>query len=340
MSLDPSPPHSLAVVIPCYRERAHIDRLLGAIPPEVSFVYCVDDACPEGTGDHVLKTCRDPRVKVIRHAKNLGVGGATVTGYRAALADKADIVVKLDGDGQMDPALIPKFVEPILEGKADYTKGNRFYSLAFAKQMPTVRKIGNAALSFLSKFSTGYWRLFDPNNGYTAIHAKVLRLIPLEKLDRGFFFEPDLLFRLNTLRAAVLDIPLVASYGNEQSFLSVPKIIPHFLVRHSVNFFKRIFYNYFLRDFSIASIEWVLGPVALIFGFLFGLSKWVESIERGISATSGTVMVAALSVIVGLQLTLAALSFDIERQPTSPIHPLLRGDEATSGAGGQIANVS
>ena len=318
---------TLAVVIPCFRERAHIGNVLAAIPATVAFIYCIDDACPDGTGTYIKENVTDPRVRVLFHKKNLGVGGATVTGYRAALEDGADIVIKIDGDGQMNPALIPQFVDPILEGKVDYTKGNRFYNLEFARNMPFVRQLGNAALSFLSKFSTGYWRLFDPNNGYTAIHSKVLRLVPLEKLSHGFFFEPDLLFRLNTLRAAVMDIPLVATYGSETSSLHVSKIVPVFLVRHSVNFLKRILYNYFLRDFSVASIEWLFGPSLLAFGLIFGIFKWHQSAELGISATAGTVMLAALSVIAGLQLTLSALSFDVDRQPSRPVHPLLRGDE-------------
>src|SRR5690606_32001950 len=150
----------------------------------------------------------DPRVRVIRHASNLGVGGAVITGYQAAIADGMDILVKLDGDGQMDASLIPDFIEPIINGEADYTKGNRFFDLEELRSMPRIRLIGNAVLSFMTKFSSGYWNLFDPTNGFTALHADVARYLPLSKISKRYFFESDMLFRLNTLRAVVHDIPM------------------------------------------------------------------------------------------------------------------------------------
>src|SRR5262249_25404382 len=147
----------IGVVIPCFRVRAHILDVLARIGRSVSAVYVVDDACPEKTGDLVESTVRDPRVRVLRHEANQGVGGAVMTGYREALAQGMDIVVKIDGDGQMDPALLPRFTRPIIEGSADYTKGNRFFDVASMKPMPPIRLIGNAALSFMSKLSSGYW---------------------------------------------------------------------------------------------------------------------------------------------------------------------------------------
>lgn len=124
-----------------------------------------------GSGEYVKAHCTDPRVTVVKHEKNKGVGGAVMTGYRAAIADGAKVIVKIDGDGQMDPSLLREFVMPILGGEADYTKGNRFYDLSNISRMPAMRLFGNAGLSFLAKLSTGYWNIFDPTNGYTAIHA-------------------------------------------------------------------------------------------------------------------------------------------------------------------------
>ena len=142
---------NIAVVIPCHNVSGHVLGVLAGIGPEVSRVYCVDDACPQHSGDLIERECRDPRVTVLRHARNQGVGGAVLTGYERAIADGATAIVKLDGDGQMDPMLIPAFAGPILRGQADYTKGNRFYDLRQIRQMPGVRIFGNAMLSLMTK---------------------------------------------------------------------------------------------------------------------------------------------------------------------------------------------
>jgi glycosyltransferase involved in cell wall biosynthesis len=322
----------VAVVIPCYRERERILAVIEAVPARVERIYVIDDCCPEDTGTMVEAECGDPRVAVLRHEKNKGVGAATVTGYRAALAGGADIVVKIDGDGQMDPTLIGRFILPVESGQADYAKGNRFYHLEDVTTMPGLRLVGNAALSFMNKLSTGYWRIFDPTNGYTAIHAKVIRLLPLDRLAERYFFETDMLFRLALARAVVLDVPVRARYAGERSDLRIGWSVPVFLAGHAKNFLKRLFYNYFLRDFSVASVEWILGPSALLFGVIFGTYKWTESIGLGVVATAGTVMLAALPTIIGLQFILSALSYDMENQPRIPVHPLLEdGDEGGRG---------
>ena len=321
--LPPAP--RIAVVVPCYRVRRHVLDVLAAVPARVADIICVDDACPEGSGDLIERECDDPRVRVIRHTSNGGVGAAMVTGYRAALEADADIIVKLDGDGQMDPCLIDRFVAPIASGHADYTKGNRFYRLETVQAMPAARLFGNAVLSFMSKLSTGYWQIFDPNNGFTAIDSSVLRLMPLERLARGYFFESDMLFRLNTVRAVVVDIPMNAVYGDESSSLRVSHAALHFSGMHARNFIKRILYNYFLRDFNLTSLHWVFGPTMLVFGLVFGLLEWRAAVLAGVTASAGTVMLAALPTIAGLQLTLTALAYDINNRPTVPLHRLLRG---------------
>ncbi|MDA1076648.1 MAG: glycosyltransferase family 2 protein [Proteobacteria bacterium] len=317
----------IGVVIPCYRVTAHIMDVLAHIPDVVERIYCIDDGCPEKTGDMIEAQNTDHRVRVLRHTENQGVGGAVVTGYRHALADGVDIVVKIDGDGQMNPKLLPQFIAPITQGRADYVKGNRFFVLSDLERMPTTRILGNAALSFLSKFSTGYWRVFDPTNGYTAISASVLRLLPLDKLHRRYFFESDMLFRLATLKAVVLDIPQRALYANEQSGISLLRSIPLFAVKHIRNFFARLFYNYFLRDFNLASLEWILGPLLLMFGLIFGIYNWVEARDLGVEASAGTVMLSALPFLAGLQLTLSAIGYDVDSQPRTPLHPNLKADQ-------------
>jgi dolichol-phosphate mannosyltransferase len=312
--------HRVGVVIPSYRVTRHVLSVLSAIGPEVDRVYVVDDCCPDGSGDLVKAKCTDPRVVVIRNEENLGVGGAVMNGYLAAVREGMDVIVKIDGDGQMDPTLIPSFVGPVLAGEADYTKGNRFYNLERITDMPAVRLFGNAVLSFMTKLSAGYWDLFDPTNGYTAIHADVARRLPIDKISRRYFFETDMLFRLNTLRAVVVDVPMDARYGDEVSNLRISRIAGEFLAKHARNFFKRLFYNYYLRDLSVASIELPLGILMLTFGSVFGAWHWVRSMYAGTAATAGTVMLSALPVLMGLQLILAFLAFDIASVPRRPIH--------------------
>ena len=310
---------SVAVVMPCYRVSGQVQDVIARIGPEVRQIFVVDDACPEHTGDFVERNCTDARVTVIRHAENQGVGGAMVTGYRAALASGADIVVKIDGDGQMDPALIPRFVKALAQGQADYTKGNRFYDLESLRAMPRVRLLGNAVLSLVNKISSGYWDVMDPTNGYTAIHRTVLSHLPLAKIDRGYFFESDMLLRLYTLRAVVRDVPMTAHYGDETSNLRVGRVLFTFPLKYLRASCKRVFYSYFLRDFNAGTLQ-LLGAVVIGgAGALYGAAKWGLSIRSGVAATSGEVMIAALPVLVGVQFLLGALQFDIQNVPRDPL---------------------
>ena len=220
----------IAVAIPSYKVHAHVLDVIARVPPQVERIYVVDDKCPQDSGAFVQQHCTDPRVRVIFHDENQGVGGAVVSGYRAALEDGMDIVVKVDGDGQMDPALIAHFTRPIERGRADYTKGNRFYRPESLKGMPPIRLFGNAALSFINKLSTGYWSIMDPTHGCTAIHTSVLREMPLHKLEKRYFFETDMLYHLHTMRAVVHDVPMDAVYADEESSLKVSKVLPEFMV--------------------------------------------------------------------------------------------------------------
>jgi glycosyltransferase involved in cell wall biosynthesis len=313
----------VAVVIPTFKSRDHVLGVIERIGLDCHAIYVVDDACPEGSGRHVQEHCKDPRVKLIFNPQNLGVGGAVMAGYRAALNDGCDVIVKIDSDGQMAPELMHLFIRPILEGVADYTKGNRFYDLRHIGKMPGIRLFGNAVLSFLNKFSSGYWDIFDPTNGYTAIHARVAERLPFDKISKTYFFESDMLFRLNTLRCMVLDIPMNAHYANEYSSLRIKSILLEFLSKHIRNFIKRIFYNYFLRDMSIASFELLVGVLMLLFGLVFGLLNWWQSSVYALSTPVGTVMLSAISLILGVQFVLAFLSFDIQSVPKQPVHKRL-----------------
>lgn len=340
----------IAVVIPCYKVSAAIVPLLKRIGPEVERIYCVDDACPDGTGKHIEKHFgdSDPRIVVVYRQNNGGVGAATCDGYRAAIADRCDIIIKIDGDGQMDPLLIPDFAAPIASGEADYVKGNRFFSLETVHQMSWRRIIGNAGLSFLAKLSSGYWNLFDPTNGYTAIEARVAGELPLAKLHPRFFFESDILFRLNTLRARIVELPLVGLYGNEKSNLSEGRALLTHPVLHARNFCKRIAYTYFLRGFSLASMNLLVGLILLTFGLWYGAWQWSIAKEAAVFASAGTVMLSALPILSGIQLLLSFFSHDMSMTPSEPVHgritrvrPLtqLASDTSPHASGGNVAGV-
>jgi glycosyltransferase involved in cell wall biosynthesis len=311
---------TIAVVIPSYKVTRHILGVIAGIGAEVTRIYVVDDKCPDGSGEFVRTHCTDPRVVVLAHDVNEGVGGAVLTGYRAAIADGAKVIVKVDGDGQMDAGLIPAFVAPILAGEADYAKGNRFFNLEQIGQMPPLRLFGNAVLSLMTKLSSGYWDLFDPTNGFTAIHADAARYLPFDKLSRRYFFESDMLFRLNTLGAVVVDVPMDAVYGDEVSNLKVSRIVTEFAAKHVRNFLKRLFYNYYLRNMSLASIELPLGVALMAFGLVYGGMHWLQSARSDVATPAGTVMVAALPVFMGAQLILAFLAYDIASVPRRPLH--------------------
>ncbi len=314
---------SIAAVVPCYREKHQIMTVLSKFDVLINHIIVIDDACPEKTGEFVRENANDPRIQVVIHEKNLGVGGATISGYQKAFELGADIIVKVDGDGQMDPAMIHTLVQPILRGEADYAKGNRFYRLNGLAKMPGVRLFGNLVLSFASKMSSGYWKIFDPTNGFTAIHQKVAKELALDKISNGYFFESDMLFQLNIARAVVADVPIQAIYGEETSSLNISRILFPFVGKHLANFFRRIAYSYFLRDFSIASIELIIGLTFVTFGAIFGGLEWYKSTVTGTTATAGTVIIAALPLLVGSQLLISFLNFDVNNQPNQPLHPNL-----------------
>lgn len=308
------------MVIPCYRVKHAIVGVVDGIGDWAQRIYCVDDCCPEGSGDFIEAEIDDPRVTVVRREANGGVGAATLTGYAAAIADGADVLVKMDGDGQMDPRVGPDLVRPILDHEADYVKGNRFFSGRTIRAMPMLRLVGNAGLSFLTKLSTGYWDLFDPTNGYTAIEAQVAREIPADRVHKRYFFESDMLYQLAVLRARVVEIPLVAVYGDEESHLSEMQALMTFPGLHARNFVKRLGFNYFLRNFSPASVNLVAGLGMVVFGSLFGIARWSVALQTENASTAGTVMLAALPVLLGIQLILSFLQHDIASTPTRVIH--------------------
>lgn len=293
-------------------------QVVDSIGPEIDAIFVVDDACPEGSGSYVQANSKDPRLQCLFHSENQGVGGAVVSGYRAAYASGADVIVKLDGDGQMDPSQILSVARPVLEGKADYSKGDRFDSLEHLAGMPKIRVFGNAVLSLWAKFSTGYWSITDPTNGFTAIHRRALEALNLDKIRRSFFFESDVLFRLNLANCVVADVPMAAIYGEEKSNLKIWKILVEFPWRHSVNLGKRVFYRYYLREWNVGSFELPAGIFLLFFGIWFGLSRYGEAVSIGGATTPGQATASAVAVILGVQLLLSFISYDVQSEPRIP----------------------
>ena len=324
------PTPRIAVVIPSYKVTRHIIGVIAGIGPEVSRIYVVDDKCPDHSGQFVREHCADPRVQVIEHAENQGVGGAVMSGYQAAIAEGVDIIVKVDGDGQMDARLIPDFVAPIVNGEADYTKGNRFFDLHLLRGMPGLRMFGNACLSFVNKLSSGYWDIMDPTNGFTAIGRAALERLDLDRIEPRYFFESDMLFRLALIRAVVQDVPMRAIYGAERSGLRIGRATGEFLRKNLRRIVLRFFYLYVLRDFNFGGLNTLCGIPMMLFGLTFGLWHWVGSLRTGIPATTGTVMLAVLPIILGFQLLLSAIGYDIGNRPTVPLQrmlPDLRSEE-------------
>lgn len=311
--------NSVAVVIPTYKAKPYILEVLAAIPKFVDFIFVIDDACPDRTGQFVQNQFEDKRLRVIQLSENQGVGGATIVGFTEALNCGADIIVKLDSDGQMDPEEINRLIEPIDLGEADFVKGNRFNSLDDLQEMPKIRIFGNAILSLMSKISTGYWTINDPTNGFIAISGGALQRVDLMKLRKRWFFESDLLFRLAIIRAKVVDLPMKAKYRQEESNLVIRKIIPEFWWRHLINFHKRVFYIYYLREWSVVSIQLPAAVFLILFGTGAGVFFWDQGGATGVAATSGQVMLAVLPIILGFQLLLSVLGFDISNEPKEPI---------------------
>lgn len=308
----------LAAVIPAYKCADQIGRVVDSIPEFVDQVIVVDDASPDAIAKEVAKLSRKS-VIYIRHEKNTGVGGAMLTGFQKALELGADVIIKMDGDGQMDAEFILPLITPILRGEADYTKGNRFLNFSELDQMPRSRLLGNIGLTFLTKMASGVWHIFDPNNGFVAIHRHCLSLINYENIHQRYFFESSMLIELSRIRAVVTDVPIPARYGDETSSLTLVNtffVFPPNLFR---GFIRRIIWQYYLYDFTAASLFLILGLLMLVGGIVWGAYYWYVSIVHNMLASTGTVMLAVLPIILGFQLLLQAIVLDIRNKPTVPI---------------------
>lgn len=306
--------HRIAVVIPAYNEEDFLPAVIKTIPPFVDQVIVVDDCSTDATFQ-AATTAADSRTRVLQSPKNQGVGGSTLLGYDAALEAGCDIVVKMDGDGQMDPEQLPHLLDAIVDSGYDYAKGNRFLDPESLPEMPKVRLFGNIALTFLTKLATGYWQVFDPQNGYTAVRASTLQKLNRKAIHRGFFFENDMLLQLSLVDARVKDVAIPTRYGSEVSSLSPLRIIgtfPRLLIHRTI---RRIWHNYVVRDFSPIALFLFSGLLLLGWGTIFGLYTWITGAITGEFASTGTVMLSVLPFFIGFQLILQAIVLDIQNAP-------------------------
>lgn len=316
--------YSIIAVIPCYRVERQIHSVISNLPSLFKQIIVVDDASPDSTAKIVMKLAKkDRRIILIQHEKNLGVGGAMKSGFQKALELGAQIIVKIDGDGQMDTDYLPGLLFPLIEGRADYTKGNRFRDYHALQRMPVIRRVGNMALSFLTKAATGYWNIFDPTNGYVAIRSNVLVLLPFDQIDKTYFFETSMLANLYLMGAVVKDIPMAARYQGETSNLSIHRTLFEFPGKLLKTYLRRLILRNLIYDFSMAAIYTFTGFPLLLFGLVFGILKWIEYAERGIPAPTGTVMLPTLTVLLGIQFLIAAIEIDLRSTPNTPLSPPL-----------------
>jgi len=272
----------IAIVIPCFKSKKTILAILKKIDKSVKKILIIDDCCPEKTGRYIISKVKDSRIQVIFNKKNLGVGGAVLTGFKFLKYQNIDVIVKLDSDGQMNPENIIGLIKPILLSKADYTKGNRFYSFTNIFKMPKIRMLGNIILNFITKISTGYYSVQDPTNGFFAIKKDFLFKINFKKLKKNYFFETSMLFNLYLLRARISHYNMKTKYfkGNVSS-LSIPRVIPYFLKGHFLGFVKRLSTNnihivnlitmisfFVISNFLNLNIFFYLIPASLILFFI------------------------------------------------------------------------
>lgn len=304
--------NKIAVVIPYYNAAKHILRVVSGLPSFVTAIYIVDDCSSE-----ILPTTLDKykKVTVIKNEINLGVGGATKAGFKKAIDDKMDIVVKVDADNQMDTNFIPDLVNPLLLNKSEYAKGNRFRDFNALHKMPFSRKIGNLVLSFLVKGATGYWNNFDPTNGFFAIEVKTLKDLNFKNISDRYYFETSLIAELYFHNVRISDISMPAIYDDEISSMHIWKMPFVFFPRLIKTFVKRIIKSYFVYDFNMSSVYILIGLPLFLFGFLYGLYTWWFYSTQDIFAPTGTIMLVTLTVILGFQLLLQAIHYDIIKAP-------------------------
>jgi len=306
----------VAVVVPAYKEEAHVKTVIATMPAYVDHIVVVDDCSPDNTSREALAV-GDDRLDLIRHEVNKGVGGAIITGHRRAMSLGADVAVVMAGDAQMDPAYLHNLLDPVTDGGYGFAKANRFFSVGSYEGMPKHRIFGNVILSLITKFASGYWHLFDPQNGYTAVRTAVLRDLPLDRIANRYSFENDLLIHLNIRHVSAVDVPIPALYGAEVSSIRLGRVIPELFALLLKGFWRRIWYRYVLWSFSPVALLLALGIMLSFLGTVAGV--WIFIATRGVAApTAGTVLLSVTPLVLGVQMLVAALELDIQETPDKP----------------------
>jgi dolichol-phosphate mannosyltransferase len=310
---------SIAVAIPYYNAANQIEKVIAGLPDFIDAIIIINDKSSEPLPlEGIKKKCViKTQLVFLENEVNLGVGGATKKGFQYAIDHGFDIVIKVDADNQMDTSYLEKMLKPIISGKVKMTKGNRFRDTKSIKNMPIVRRIGNLTLSFLTKAATGYWNNFDPTNGFIAVKVSVLKKMDFSNLSNRYFFETSLIAELYFTGAKIRDIAMPAIYGDEKSNMEVWKMPVIFLVNLIKILFKRIIKKYFLFDFNIGSLYILFGIPLFLFGVFFGVYEWWFYASQNIFAPTGTIMIVSLSIIIGFQLVLQAIQYDIFNAPKS-----------------------
>jgi glycosyltransferase involved in cell wall biosynthesis len=311
--------HCIAAVVPAYNEEKLIARVILTMPDFVDHIVVVDDKSSDHTSQAARATS-DPRVAVITHEVNTGVGGAIVSGHRKALDLGADVAVVMAGDAQMNPAYLPALLDPIVHEGYGFTKANRFFSTDSYQGMPPHRIFGNIVLSFLTKFASGYWHIFDPQNGYTATRRDVLLRLPLHRLAQRYSYENDVLINLNILRVPARDVPIPAVYGDDVSSLRLRRAGPEISKLLLQGFWRRFFWKYVLQSFSPIALFALCGLFLTLFGTAVGIWTIVETLGPPV-ATAGSVILAVAPFLLGVQMLMYALLLDIQESPDRPWAP-------------------
>ena len=301
----------VAVVVPAHDEEKLIAETIGSIPDFVDRIYVVDDASRDGTVAAV-RGLGDPRIEVLEHERNLGVGAAILTGYRRALDERIDVTAVMAADAQMDPSDLEKLALPVAQGEVDYAKANRLFTGQAWEVIPRYRYLGNAMLSLLTKIASGYWHVADSQSGYTAISLEYLELLDLDRIYPRYGFPNDMLVHLNVWNARVRDYPSRPIYGvGERSGIRLRKVVPSISWLLVKGFFWRMREKYVIRDFHPLVFFYMLGILMGLLGLALGVSEVVLRI-LGNHITAATVVLVALLLIFGSQFTLFAMWFDME----------------------------
>ncbi len=303
----------IAVVVPAFREERLIGETISGVPSFVDHLIVIDDASPDGTAA-AAQSVGDPRVEVVRLEVNQGVGGAVLTGHQRATDLGAEISVVMAGDNQMDPAKLTLLLDPIIDEGYGFTKGNRFFSPTSMSGMPAHRAVGNMALTFLTKAASGYWNIVDPQNGYTAITAESLSLVPLDRVSRRYDFENDLLIWLNIANVRAKDVNIPARYGSELSTVRLRSFVPRVSALLFRGFWRRMWFKHMLWSFSPIALLFFSGFASLAFGLAVGL--WVTAVAMGgQTPTAGTSVLAVVPFFCGFIMLIQALVLDIQATP-------------------------